>query len=139
MSSKFKVNKKFMLVLFFIIISVVSLFIVQQLFFNSSSVFPSSKSTPTLLLNVNTTTVKIGENIQLIANLSTPASGKLLLQWAIGSSGFMYQTNETLTNGVFTRSFGFQKADVWQFRVYWDGDSSFNSVYSEIISVDVEP
>jgi len=97
------------------------------------------KTTPNISLEANTTTAKLNEKIRLTANLSVPITGELALQWAIDSSDFTFQTNETVTNGVSSHNFRFERPGTWQFRVYWAGDSSYAESYSEIVTVEVTP
>jgi hypothetical protein len=97
------------------------------------------KLTPKITLYINSSTPNLSENIKIIANFSEPFSGNVVLQWSIGSSDFIYETNETVKNGFFTRDFNFAQPGHWRFRVYWQGDLSYNSVCSEIISIQVIP
>jgi hypothetical protein len=61
------------------------------------------------------------------------------LYWAIGSSGFIYHTTETLNNGLFSRSFGFSQAGSWQFKVTYQGDDTTNAATSNTVTVNVNP
>jgi hypothetical protein len=97
------------------------------------------KSNPTLTLSTDSTTRNINQAVTLTCYLSIMRSGNVTLDWAIGSSGFIYHSNEVMTNHVFTRTFGFGQNGTWQFRVNWTGDSTSNSATSNVATVTVTP
>lgn len=92
---------------------------------------------PTFNLTTDSTSVTLGQSIRLTGTLSLPKSGSVTLDWSINSSGFVFHTNENLTNGVFSRSFGFGQTGPWQFRVNWPGDATSNPVTSNTVTVTV--
>jgi hypothetical protein len=99
----------------------------------------SSLPTPTFTLTTNLAATDLSQSINLTGTLSTPASGSVSLYWSINSSGFAYRTTENLTNGVFSRTFGFGQTGTWQFRVNWPGDITSNPATSNVVTVTVVP
>lgn len=95
------------------------------------------KPAPTITLTSNATIITMAEAIELTATMSISKTGPVILYWSIGSSGFIYQSSGNMTNGVFTRTFGFGQSSTWQFKVYWQGDLEYNSVESNIVTVTV--
>ena len=93
--------------------------------------------TPTFTLTTNSTVCSVGESVRLTGTLSLPKTGKVALDWAINSSGFIYHTNETITNGMFTSNFPLGQTGTWQFRLIWPGDATSNSATSNIVTVTV--
>lgn len=98
---------------------------------------PTPKPTPTFNLTASATTAVIGESVTFTGTLSIPKSGAITFQWSINGSGFVYSTTETITNGVFTRNFGFSKRGQWEFRAVWPGDATSNSATSNVITINV--
>ena len=94
---------------------------------------------PTFALATNSTTVTLSQSINLTGTLSLPKSGVVTLDWSTNSSGFVFHTNESLTNGVFSRTFGFGQTGIWQFRVNWLGDATSNPMTSNTVTVTVNP
>jgi Ca2+-binding RTX toxin-like protein len=93
----------------------------------------------TFTLTTSSATANLNGSVTLNGALSIPKTGSVTLYWAIGSSGFIYHTNESLINGVFSRSFGFGQAGTWQFKLYWLGDATSDPAESNIVAVTVSP
>jgi hypothetical protein len=101
------------------------------------------KVTPTFFLTASSERVAVNDTIVLTGMLSVNRTGSVNLYWAIGSisrepSSFIYNTTETLDNGLFSCSFPLSQAGIWQFKVTYQGDSTTSAVTSNIVSVNVQ-
>ena len=96
-------------------------------------------SSPNFSLTTNSATVPVDQLINLTGTLAVPKTGTVTLEWSIGSSGFLYHSNETISNGVFSRNFGFGQTGTWQFRVNWPGDAATSPATSNAVTVTVNP
>jgi hypothetical protein len=94
---------------------------------------------PTFTLTTTSSSVTVGQSVNLTGTLSVPKSGSVTLDWAINASGFAFRTNENLASGIFSRIFGFSQSGTFQFRVNWPGDSSFSPSTSNTVTVSVNP
>lgn len=94
----------------------------------------------TLTLSVSSTEVHQNQPPIIIkGTLSLPASGPINLQWGINGSGFIANYYANMTNGVYSREFGFAGPGNWTFRLLWLGDEQVNSATSNVINVNVLP
>ncbi len=96
-----------------------------------------SPKTVTLILTSSATTSTVNGFVTLTSTLSVQKDGAVKLYWKINDSGFDFSTNEMMVDGVFARTFGFGQPGVWRFKVVWQGDNSYGSVESNIVTVDV--
>jgi hypothetical protein len=93
---------------------------------------------PTFVLVSNVTTLDVKSFIKLTGTLNPPKTGRVVLNWAINASGFIYNRNETITNGLYTREFGFSSGTgVWQIRVIWPGDATSTPITSNAVTITV--
>ena len=108
-----------------------------------SDYFPSwqslSRLNSTINLQSSTSTSLLNTPFNLEASLSTPLSGAITLFWSINNSGFIYQHEEALTNGLFSRSFRASSPGTWAFKVEWEGDKEHKGTESNIVTVVVKP
>jgi hypothetical protein len=106
---------------------------------NIVTVTVNAKTTPTFTLAANATTAHVGDRIRATATLSVPKSGTVTVHYSIGSSGFIYQTAATLTNGVCTAIIQVPTTGTWRFYVSWPGDATTNPATSNTVTVTVNP
>jgi hypothetical protein len=100
----------------------------------------SAAQNATLTLSVSSTEVHQNQQITIRGDLSLPASGSINLQWGINGSGFVANyPYANMTNGIYSREFGFAGPGNWTFRLLWAGDQQVNSSTSNVISVNVLP
>jgi hypothetical protein len=90
-------------------------------------------------LTSSATNVQFGSVIRLTGTLSLPKTGTVTLQWARGDSGFIYEEDWPINNGVYERDVTFSQAVVYQFRVVWPGDATSQAATSNIVTVTVTP
>jgi hypothetical protein len=93
-----------------------------------------------ITLTVSSTEIPQDENINIKATLSVPASGTVNLQWGINGSGFISNYYADMTDGQYSRDFGFSAGSgIWSFRIIWQGNEQFNTATSNVINVKVLP
>jgi hypothetical protein len=98
-----------------------------------------NKITPTFTLASSATSVEFGSVIRLTGTLSLSKTGTVTLQWARGDSGFIYEENWPINDGIYERDVTFSQAVVYQFRVVWSGDATSEAATSNIVTVTVTP
>jgi hypothetical protein len=77
--------------------------------------------------------------LTLTGTLSAAVSGKVVLQWSVNGSGFLYNYDMNMTNGMAQREFGFGGTGNWTFRMLWNGNTDFKMATSNVVSVNVLP
>lgn len=99
-----------------------------------------TKQDVTVALYASSEEVLQNEDITLNSTLSVAASGPVVLQWSINGSGFIYSYNAEMTNGAYSRTFGFSAGTgTWEFRIIWQGNDQYNSATSNEATVNVLP
>ena len=92
----------------------------------------------TFVLVSNVTTLDVKSFIKLTGTLNPPKTGRVILNWSINSSGFIYNRDETITNGLYKRDFGFSSGTgIWQIRVIWPGDATSTKIISNAVTITV--
>ena len=81
--------------------------------------------------------------MQLTATLNDPTkSGDVILYYAMPDSDFTNQLSGVMMDGVFTETVkpwipASGNGGDWRFKVYWEGDSQYSSIFSNTITVTV--
>jgi hypothetical protein len=92
-----------------------------------------------ITLAISSTEIPQNEYISIEGTLSVPESGPIILQWGINGSGFIANYHANMTQGQYSRNFGFAGPGEWTFRIIWEGNEQYNSVTSNVINVKVLP